>query len=250
MAILSLLGLGTFLVVSFVVGLRLLRRAFRTLQVPEFAAGSAFFLSGGVGYSLVVAGRVILDREPPLAVVFYAAGLLALDLGVACLALFVWRVFRPGEWIGAVVFTVVVVGLAITYLGTAFATHFLAVSSFTGWEWVGSCMRLLCFVWTGAESVRLRMRLLRRRDAAAARLASRVGGWAVAAFCAGGILAVFLVRRLFGPLDLREPLISITTAILGIASAAAIWRAFGDDEDLDIAHSEAAETSGTGASGA
>lgn len=234
MGILSLLGLGAFLVACFVVGIRLLRRAFRTQQVPEFAAGSAFFLSGGVGYSLVVLGRVILDREPPLAIVFYAAGLLALDLGVACLALFVWRVFRPGEWIGVVIFTLLAAGLTVTYLGTAFATHFWAVSAFSDWEWFGSGVRLLCFLWTGLESLRLRARLLRRGDPQAVRLASRVGGWAVAAFCAGGILAVFLVRRTFGAMDPREPLIAITTAVLGIASAVAIWRAFGDDEDLEV----------------
>lgn len=235
MGLVSLLGLGSFLIACFLVGGRLLRRSFRTFQIPEFAAGSAFFLSGGVGYSLVVLGGVVLDREPPLAIVFYAAGLLCLDLGMACLALFVWQVFRPGEWLGALLFGALLSGLIVTYLGTALDTHFLALTTFGGWEWVGSTVRLLCLLWTGAESLRMRSRLLRRGDPAAARLASRIGGWAIAAFSAGAISGVFVVRRLFGPVDPTQPLMALITAVLGITAAVAIWKAFGADGDLSLA---------------
>ena len=55
--LLGLLGFGTFLTVSVVVGTRLLLLARRTRKLPELAIGLNFILAGAVGYALLLAAE-------------------------------------------------------------------------------------------------------------------------------------------------------------------------------------------------
>lgn len=239
MAFVTLAGVATFLLTCLVLGVRLLRRAFVTRQIPEFAAGSAFFLCGGMGYQLIVAARMVLTRSPVLGIVCYAAGLLCLNLGVACLALFVWQIFRPSP-VGALVFGMFSTAIVVGYVGLALETHFAALQARGLWGWVGALARLGVFGWASAESFRAYFRLRKLADPSDATLLRRLYWWGWGAGWATGIFVIALLQQGTGTVDVRDPLFAIPTACLGVVAAWCLWQAFygvdGDGELLEIPH--------------
>ena len=222
MAILSLVGLGSFVATSLVIGLALLRRALRTRQVPEFAAGTAFTLCGGVGYLLMVVGRFVIQGQPALSMVFYAAGLLCLNLGSGCLALFVWRVFRPGA-AGLGLLLLLSGLLAISYTGVAISSSFLVDSAGGGWLWLGRLTRTAVFLWVSAESFHLGRRL---RDSADPLLIRQLRWWSLGAASAAAISGVHILRVLLGLGDPFDPRAALPVSLLGISAAGCLWKAF------------------------
>jgi len=234
MAFLSLAGIATFLLTSTVLGIRLLRRAFVTRQIPEFAAGSAFLLCGGVGYQLIVVGRMLRSWSPVLDLVCYAAGLLCLNVGVACLALFAWRVFRPSR-AGALIFGLLSVAIAAGYAGLALETHFAALQARGLWGWVGAVARMLVFAWVAAESFYTYFRLRRLADPRDTVLLRRLFWWGWGASWGTGIFVISLLQQGTGNVDVRDPVFAIPIACVGIVAAWCLWQAFyGMDADGEL----------------
>ena len=93
--LLGLIGFGSFLAVSTVVGIRLLLLARRTRRLPELAIGLDFILAGSIGYGLLIAVESLHLFVPPYSGWASFAGVTAISAGTACLALFTRRVFRP-----------------------------------------------------------------------------------------------------------------------------------------------------------
>jgi len=222
MAILSLVGLGSFVATSLVIGVALLRRALRTREIPEFAAGTAFTLCGGVGYLLMVVGRFVIQEQPALSVVFYAAGLLCLDLGSGCLALFVWRVFRPGPT-GLLLFLLLSALLAGSYAGVALSSSFLLGSAGTGWIWLGRLTRTAAFVWVSGESFHLGRRLRFSPDPG---LIRQLYWWGLGSAAAAAISGVHILRVLLDLGDPFDPRVALPVSLLGISAAGCLWKAF------------------------
>ena len=94
---LALLALALFVVLNAITGIRLLRLASRTRQLPEFALGAGHLFGGSLGWALIMIGYVIMAqlhaRGAGLAVM--VAGMFCLDVANVALALFAWRVFNP-----------------------------------------------------------------------------------------------------------------------------------------------------------
>ena len=63
--LLGLIGFGSFLTVSAVVGVRLLLLARRTRRLPELAIGLNFVLAGLIGYGLLIAAESLRVVPPP-----------------------------------------------------------------------------------------------------------------------------------------------------------------------------------------
>ncbi len=220
----TLLGAGSFVLVSLAVGLRLLRLAQRTRQLPELAMGAAFFLNGGLGYLLSVASGLIADHAELL----QGASSLLGAIGCAGLALFNWKVFRP-DATGRALFAVICVGLTAGFFGRL-ATVGFTPGEFGGFfPWVGLLTRTSVFAWASCEAV-VNLRMSRRRMALGLTTPDTVNRffwWSVGATAATGIFLHAIARITMGlSLGPTEPGSAIPIAVGGLVAAGAIWRAF------------------------
>ena len=83
------------LLASSVLGVRLLRLAARTRELPELMIGSSFIISGVIGYVIMLAGSpgggaVPLETAERL----FSTGYALIGVGVCCIYVFIWRTFR------------------------------------------------------------------------------------------------------------------------------------------------------------
>ena len=89
-----------FCVISMVIGVRLASLSRRTGARPELYLGAGLFLSGGIGYALVIGSAIAGARLGPERAVVHLVGLAGLGVhhvGVAFSLAFVVKVFRPTE---------------------------------------------------------------------------------------------------------------------------------------------------------
>jgi hypothetical protein len=197
MLILLLISTLASLTVSFVLGLRLLRLASRTRELPEVLMGSAFLLAGVVGYILMLIGAGGAKAMPPAtAESFFFAGYALISIGVVLTYLFIWRVFRPRSGLSRVC----VILAAIATLVTA---HPIALPGMQqeGFEipgilgsalfWLGHALRVGVGLWgtieAGSYYLTLRRRL--RLGLADPVVANRILLWTIASV---GGAAIFL----------------------------------------------------------
>lgn len=222
---LPLIGFGSFVLASAVVGLRLLRIALRTGQTPEFAIGTALFAGGGVGYGLVV--LAFAAQAFPLSVVPIAVlgGTLCASFGAVALAFGVWRIFRPRQrWPLAVVGGIAAV-LALSL--AARVAQLAQVPASTPVFWSFTAGSAAAYLWSAIESLRFHA-LMRRRlriglgDPA---IAARFLLWGVSACAALGIHLCSAINRHLDPSTLPAALVGIQSGF-GLVAAAGIWLAF------------------------
>src|SRR5512147_2089688 len=135
MQILGFFGFAALVLASFAVGFRLLWLGSRTRQLPELMIGGTFIGAGGFPGLLLV----IADDGSGNGSVIHGGLLVATSLsfliGVSMLLFFTWRVFRPAERWGAVLFGSILAGLVTGYAGTAVAASG-PVSRMTAFVWI------------------------------------------------------------------------------------------------------------------
>jgi hypothetical protein len=217
----ALLGMSAFALASTVVGLRLLLLSRRTGLLPERMIGLSLFLAGGCGATLLVASGFAGDARWLVA----TAAIAMINLGVAALGVFTWRVFRP-TLVGATLVASCVMLLLMSMIVDRAAGHYLGMarSSFsTGTDYAG---RLALYGWATAESLR-QYALARRRVRLGLTdplVANRFLLWGVATVAALGIWLHALWQELIGRNDTTESYLVAT--LLGGTCALAIWLAF------------------------
>lgn len=228
LACVRLASVTVFVLVSAVVGLRLLGLARRTGRLPELTMGLSFLLSGCVGYSLMILASLAAEPLGPTRSVVSGTGELFVALGCTCLYVFVWQTFRPDRaWSGA-----------LFALGTGAALGAPLIESMvTGmardldgtWMWVALAGRATPYVWGCAETG-LYHRLMRRRVAlglAAPRDALRFLLWTAAFGASAMIYALAAARVLLAHhVPIPDWLFDLGVSVLGLASAGCIWVAF------------------------
>lgn len=166
---LALLGISTLasLVASSVLGVRLLRMASRTRQVPEFLMGAALLGAGFFGYVFMLVGTGAGDAlAPEVAHRVFLIGYAAISGGVILTYLFVWRVFEPTSvtariFVGIVCPIVAVTGLPFALPavdGSREAQAGLPLMIF----WLGHSVRIGSGLWGFLEAGRY-YTILRRR---------------------------------------------------------------------------------------
>jgi hypothetical protein len=220
--------MASFLLVSFVLGLRLLQLSRRTQEVPELAMGLAFLLCGGLGYGQIAAAHGLWESRPHLTPIFLASGYLMVNLGAICLLLFTYGVFRRGQLLGRLVLFGLAATLLVAFTGSAFHAGFAEPRLTGGFAWLSIVGLGGSFVWTAAESLRY-WAMLRRRERfglADPLLADTFFWWGMGAASASVIFLVFAGLVWLDVQDVTHPAAAVPTALLGSFAALSIARAF------------------------
>lgn len=223
MAAISLIGFGSFVLASLVVGARLLLLARTTRQVPEAALGAALFLGGGVGYLLMILALDVLPRSeaPPVLV----TANLILHAGASFLAIGTARIFRPGDVLGrcvvAAIVSVLVVSNGLRWLDPTRIPPAPAIF------WTATLGSAAAYLWSAIEAARYAA-LLRRRvrlELAEPAVARRIALWATACGAAVVMHVAAIVNRLAGADGMHPAALAVSSAF-GLAAAACLWQAF------------------------
>jgi hypothetical protein len=196
----GLAGLLSVLV-SFLVGARMVLLSRRTGQTPELLIGLDLILVGGGWSALIAVGRQATGLSGDVRAALVFAGGLCAVAGMACLMVFIWRTFRPDR-AGA---------LAALALSLLFASLFVAQGLAPGWlafatdergPWANaSLFTSFNYLWACFESMRHASMLSRRvhlgladpvvadrvRLFAALMATGTVASWIFASFQAAGV---------------------------------------------------------------
>lgn len=223
MAVLPLIGFGSFVVASLAVGTRLLLLARRTRETAEGALGAALLLGGGIGYLLMVLALDVLPREwaPPALLLANAS----LHTGALFLAMGTAHIFRPGDPRGRAGVAAVALVLGFSYTLRLADASTIPAAPLVFWsDTIGSGA---AYAWSALEAGRSAARLRRRvrlglADAAVAR---RVALWSAACAAAVAIHAASGANR-FLVTQGTHPAVLAASSALGLGAAACLWLAF------------------------
>jgi hypothetical protein len=225
-------GIATlaFVVVSAVVGVRLLWLARRTRALPELALGLAFFAVGAVGYPVGLLAILPSMPELPARALFTLANL-ATGVGSAAVFVFTRSVFRPeARWAQGLVLSASVVlavqvafGVerALTASPTTFAEADLGFS-------VRQAVTALSYGWTAIEALRYRGLLVRRLALGLAEVVvvNRFLLWAIAgagAFMGSSVMSAVSLR---GATPWEDPVALLAVGLGGFVAAVCAGLAF------------------------
>ncbi len=225
MGLLTLLGFGAFVAVSFVAGLRLLLLSRRTREVPEFAFGGALFL-GGVGFCLYTLAAVKHALPADLNRAGMIAGVTCLDLGVLLNLLGVWRVFRPGKRWAATIFAASVAALT-AHLCAVILTYDPSRGGvpFTFWTFAG--IAAAGYLWCASECFRY-YGLLRKRvrlGLAEPEMAHRLLLWGCASTAALLQVVINVLNRLVAGQGMDANVL-VVQSLVGLVCAVSLWFSF------------------------
>lgn len=224
-----------FCLISMAIGLRLGLLSRRTGARPELYLGAGLFLSGGIGYGLVIGSAIVSARLGMDASAVHVAGLAGLafhHVGVAFTLAFVVEVFRPTErWAPALAVALVGV-LVVSWLGLLVSGGMPRPGTGTGWYWLGFWVMGTYPFWITVESLHYWALMRRRRTLGLADplVTNRFALFATASLLAAGAI---WTAALPGLLDLAPaeqmriaPLTLSVTGTLGFGAISAYWLAF------------------------
>jgi hypothetical protein len=221
MELAALLGMSAFALASFVVGLRLILLSRRTGLLPEKMIGLSLFLAGGCGAILLVASGFAGGARWLVA----TAAIAAMNLGVAALGVFTWRVFRP-TLVGATLVAACLMLLLMSMIVDRAAGHYLGMTRSTFSTVSDYAGRLTLYGWATGETLR-QYALARRRVRLGLTdplVANRFLLWGISTTAALGIWMHGFWQDLNRSTDVTENYLVAT--VLGSACALAIWLAF------------------------
>lgn len=228
--VVAALGGGLFILASLVVGARLMLLSRRTRGVPELVLGAALFLMGGVGYPLMAAAVQATQLADGVRVGMLAGQMLTTVAGMAGIAWFTRRVFRPKEaWA-----TALFIALMAAYAGLigiqVFGNGLLAFANDpenNPWR-LSNYMAIVVMSWAGGESIYY-WTLQRRRLAlglADPVVADRFKLWGVAILTADSISLVSMMLEWAGISMIGTPISALVVGSLGLVAAGSLWMAF------------------------
>jgi hypothetical protein len=222
MQLLGFLGVAALALASLAVGARLVVLGLRGGRAPELWIGLSYLFAGFLSCVATLAVGEMRRTGSELADATGLAAAATLHAGVACLAVFVWSVFRRGTRGGTAAVCAAVAYVALTFVGVALE----GPSQPGAGAWAALAGRIAVYTWAAAESfaewaaARRRVRL----GLADPLVANRLLLWGVGTGC---VLALWIhsgLTMLRGQTDATAsyPLI----AVLGITCAATSWLAF------------------------
>lgn len=228
MVLLAAVGMASFMLVSLVLGIRLVALSRRTQELPELAMGLAFLLCGALGYGQMVSAFLVWEAHPHLTPIFLASGYLMLDLGAICLLLFTWWVFRRGQRRGKILFFGLAASIVGAFVGRALLEGFVEPRLHGPLAFLGVFTLGAAFVWPAYESLRYYAMLRRRERVGLAdpKLARTFFWWGAGAVSASCIFLTLLVVAALGIEDATAPAAAVPTAFFGGLAAWSIARAF------------------------
>ena len=144
------------------IGVRLVLLASRTRGLPEILIGIAFLLAGLVSPGLNLL-RGLAALEPSLDVILGSLALAALHCGIAMIAGFTWRVFRPGR-VGAVACALFILALAAGSVAEIVAFDPRPNAPMTTGFWFSVSIRIGIYGWATVEALAYWAQLRRRMN--------------------------------------------------------------------------------------
>jgi len=229
LALVGLLGLGAFVVTSLVIGLRLVRLAATTRQLPEASMGISLLASSCIGTGALVLTQVIPDISVSASYWLIQFANAFSHIGYIALLVFVWRVFRPGEAWANALFALCLAGLLVGYVGEAVHLEVGAPAGRNAWLFLTLGARTLAYAWGSVESFRY-YGLLRRRIALGLgepQIANRFLMWGIATSAGLTIWFIGIALTALGPSNLAAlESTFLLVAICGFVFAIALWLAF------------------------
>lgn len=230
---LAAVGGGSFVLVTLVLGPRLLALARRTRQIPEFTMGLCLLLMGGLGYPLATVARAVTAMPDDVRGFALGCATLCNTIGFGALALFTWRVFRAASLAAEVGVAACLTILALLVPAGAvwpgLVAGALSPEPYPGWPGqLRVVIGLAVLYWTSVEATLLAHRLRRRLALGLADpvVADRVRLWTIAISCASVSFTTSFVLSFRG-IDLAaSPLGAGMVGTLGMISAACTWLAF------------------------
>ena len=221
-------GLASMLV-SLVVGIKLIRLAGRTQQLPELLIGVSMVLMGFGWSALSAAGRQAAALSDPMRVGVLVAAALCAIVGTSCLSMFNWQVFRPGvAWAGLLV-GAVALSITAVCLAQTISPGWLAFAREERGPWrLVTWIGLLNYLWSAFEAWRQQQMMMRRQRLGLVDpvVADRVRLWTITMFSAVVASALFGVLQLLGIPIGGTPIGLGITAVISLISSGALLLAF------------------------
>lgn len=224
------LGGGAFVLACLVVGVRLLRLAWRSRALPESLMGTSLLLMGGFAYPLTSVARAAQALSDAQRTGLMIGAHVLMVVGLGAMAVFNWRVFRPASPVARGAAGALCAGLLCCFAWQGWTPGFRAGAlDKEGAGLVGiTVLAALTLGWAAAEALLYSARLRRRiglglGDPAVLRTVSL---WAVSASCAAIISTSSVVLHALG----IDPALSVPGALViapfGLVAAIAMGRAF------------------------
>jgi hypothetical protein len=230
-----LLSTVAFCLISMAIGVRLGLLSHRTGARPELYLGIGLFLSGGLGYGLVIGSAIASARLGAEASVVHVVGLTGLavhHVGAAFSLAFVVKVFRPSERWAPLLAAALVGVLATSWLGLLASGGMPRPDGSSTWYWIGFAVMGTYPFWITIESLHYWALMRRRRTLGLADplVTNRFALFATASVLAAAAIWTAALPGLLGlpPADqLRiAPLTLSATATFGFGAISAYWLAF------------------------
>jgi hypothetical protein len=227
MRLVMAIGVGSFLVASTVVGLRMLLLAARTRRSAELEMGLALLVPGAFGYAAALASAADPATTGLAQSTLRALANSCFGIGAISLALFTRQVFRPESLAAGCCVAVVCTSIGASSLGFWIerADDLLASPAF----WVSYVARISVFGWAAFEAFH-QYRLGRRRERlglADPLLVNRFLLWGLGNGAVLGILALQLsVMASLGLDAMFLPLVMTPISALGLVAAITVWLTF------------------------
>ncbi|MGH0036750.1 MAG: hypothetical protein ACQGVK_17130 [Myxococcota bacterium] len=206
-------------------GLRLVRLAGRTGELPELLLGLFFVSVGPLGFLPNFLVDLWPGARPDYVLLARAVGATGRVLAIALLCLFTWRVFRGrsrwAPWLTGVVLVALMAGFA----HSALVERFESGGARDAWWHLRMATRAVVVLWCTAEPLHFHV-LARRRVALGLMeplVANRFLLWSV---WGGACLTVQLLAYASAYLDLAQGPVAAIRAAAGIAAGGAVWLTF------------------------
>jgi hypothetical protein len=220
-------GGGAFVLVSIVVGARLLGLAARTRQLPELVIGAGLLLMAGISYPALTVAQT-LGESPGLQTGLTLASSLASLLGQTLIATFNWRVFRSEERWPALLTAAIAAWMVSLWLWQAFGPGWgsFARTHQGPWALQQGCS-IVTMGWGTLESSLYYAKLKRRLSLGLADplVTDRLRLWAIAMGSSFTTTAIATSLRTAG-VPMTGEVTGLFVGPLGLISATAMWLAF------------------------
>jgi hypothetical protein len=225
---LGMVAFPLFVLVSLVLGVRLLAMASITRQIPELAIGLNFVVAGAIGYSLLIAAESLRVLGSYAGMGSFL-GVTAISLGAHFIGLFSHRVFHPEGRGSRALLVALSIWLALGVAGS-WSLHVSRESDGIGvWlgRWAPNLGILVAYGWSSFEPLRYAA-LMRRRAGLGlgdALVANRLLLWGVGTGAIAAVALLHLVAQLFGRYELPPSLVGVVSSLV-LVTAVAEWLAF------------------------
>ncbi len=167
MQIFGLFCAALYCLASVIVGVRLVRLAHRTRELPELLIGCGLLTGGILGYGGMVATAVLASGSSLPAWPAAAVASLGLDASAACMLLIWWKIYHPasrwGPWVVSAWMVLLVVVL-VSELIRSIAGHTFTPGPWESLRIVAQGGTYAAVAWSGFRyhaRLRRRMRILR-----------------------------------------------------------------------------------------